>query len=223
MTEPSKARAKLTLRDLEAIQVPENVAPLSPRRATGQMEAVGDVPRSRLDPSSYLPDGVSPEVAALLGKPAREAAERAAQEREDQEQVRLEAERLRAEAERAAAERERIALDAAIAEAQVRQAAADAAQDRKFRTTVSAFSVVVIALAAIAIVVLNRPPVLDATGYGLAEVALETSVDRQVEVSFNPVPEPVMIEAPAVTEAGRRSARPQSDRPRPSVRRSDLF
>jgi hypothetical protein len=222
MSEPSKARAKLTLRDLEAIQVPENVAPLSPRRATGQVEAVGDVPRTRLDPSSYLPDGVSPEVAALLGKPAREAAERAAQEREEQEKARLEAERLRAEAERAAAERERIALDAAIAEAQVRQAAADAAQDRKVRITVNAFAVVVIALATIVIVVLNRPPVLDATGYSVAEVALQSPVDRQVELSFTPVPEPVVVQAPAASESGRSGGRAPG-RPRPSVRRNDLF
>jgi hypothetical protein len=223
MSEPSKARAKLTLRDLEAIQVPENVAPLTPRRATGQVEAVGDTPRSRLDPSSYLPEGVSPEVAALLGKPAREAAERAALEREEQEKARLEAERLRVEAERAAAERERIALEAAIAEAQVRQAALDAAQERKVRLAINAFALLVVALAAITIVLLNRPPVLDVTGYTMAEVARTTSVDRQVELGFQPIPEPVVVQAPSSTESGRTSGRTQSVRPRPSVRRNDLF
>lgn len=222
MSEPSKGRAKLTLRDLEAIQVPETVAPLTPRRQTGSVEAVGDTPRSRLDPSSYLPDGVSPEVAALLGKPAREAAERAAQEREEQEKARLEAERLRAEAERAAAERERIAMEAALAEAQARQAAEDAAQARQVRVAISLFAIVVLALAAVAIVLLNRPPMLDVTGYTMAEVARTTPVDRQVEVGFNPIPEPLIIAAP-VAEPSRGTGRTPQARPRPSVRRNDLF
>jgi hypothetical protein len=223
MSEPSKGRAKLTLRDLEAIQVPETVAPLAPRRQTGAVEAVGDAPRPRLDPGSYLPEGVSPEVAALLSKPSREAAEKAALEREEQERIRLEAERARLEAERVAAERERLAMEAAVAEAQARQAAEDAGRARQVRVALSAFAIVIVGLVAALMLILNRPPALDPTPYAVAAPSLQTPQDRQVDLALREIPAPP---APVVapTDAPSRGGGGSGPaRPRPSVRRTDLF
>lgn len=219
MTETPKGRTKLTLKDLKAIEVPE-AASLPPRRTTGSLPAIGE-PRAPLDPGSYLPDGVSPEVAALLGKPSREQAARAAQEREDAERARIEAEKAAADAARAAADQERLAMEAALAEAQARQAAEEAARARQMKTIVSAFVVLILGLVVAVVVILSRPPLLDPTPYPVALAAVSTPTVREVELGLQAIPEP--LPPPEVVEPTRPRSGSSSPPRRPSVRRSDLF
>ncbi len=220
MSDTSKGRTKLTLKDLKAIEVPESTA-LPPRRTTGSLPAIGDA-RSGIDPNSYLPDGVSPEVAALLGKPSREQAERAAAEREEAERSRIEAEKAAAAAAREIAEQERLAMEAALAEAQARRAAEEAARARQLKVIVSSFAALILTLVVALVIIMSQPPLLDATPYTVSQVPVSVPVAREIEVGFNEIPAPVVAPASEDSSTTRsRNAAPR--RARPSVRRSDLF
>jgi hypothetical protein len=220
MSETPKGRTKLTLKDLKAIEVPESTA-LPQRRTTGSVPSIGDA-RSGIDPNSYLPEGVSPEVAALLGKPSREQAERAAVEREEAEKARIQAEKTAVAAAREASEQERLAMEAALADAQARQAAEEAARARQMKMIVSSLAALILTLVVALLVIMSQPPLLDGTPYTVSQVPVAVPVAREVEIGFNEIPAPIV--APVEEESSSSRSRTTTPRrARPSVRRSDLF
>lgn len=205
--------------------VPVAVAPSDAPQATppGGVEAVPDTsPAFRVDARQHLPEGVSPEVASLLGMPSREEAERAAAARESAAraaaaQAERDAREAQLAAERAAAEAERARVEAELERTRTTAAQTLAQAQKKSRVSaVVAASVAAIVVAGAA-VALTRPPVVDVTPFTPAMVAVSQMAHAQFGVGFNPIPPPPVIEAPP--EAPQRSAGPR----RREVRRTDLF
>jgi hypothetical protein len=227
MSEPTKGRPRLTLRDLEALDVPAAATALPPRRTTGALEAVPDtVPRPATGslPALGSPAAPDPERTALLSRAAREQAAREQAAREEEERQRQLAADEAARQAREAAERERLAMEAALAQAQARQAAEEAARARQLRLVAVLFTTVVVALLAVVLVLALRPPDLDPTPWSVSQAATGVPAVPEVELSMREIPAPPVPaeNAESIRPSRTGPARTGPQRP-PSIRRSDLF
>ncbi len=233
MAETSKQRGRLTLSDLKAIEVP-NATSSRPAVVTppSGAEAVPDTapayrldeqPAPAIDASEHLPDGVSREVASILGMPSREEAARAAAKKAAEEKAAAEArEREEREAalrdERERAEAERVRAQAELAETQRAAAARLADEKKRFRTTVAVAGVAIAALVAAVLAFAVQGPELDTTPFAASPPGTSPVANAAGAVGFMEIPDPPVIEAPAAPAA---SSRGRSQRP--AVRGTDLF
>lgn len=113
-------------------------------------------------------------------------------------------------------------MEAALAEAQARQAAEEAARARQLKVIVSSFAALILTLVVALVIIMSQPPLLDGTPYTVSQVPVSVPVAREIEVGFNEIPAPVVAPASEDSSTTRsRNAAPR--RARPSVRRSDLF
>ncbi len=236
MTDGRQRKGKLTLSELAAIKIRDDLpvdtgAVGASTLTTMETEAAPETGRIAVDASEHAPDGVSPEVAALLGVPSREEAERAAAERAAAEEAARRAaaqaaERAAAEAAeakaQAAAEQERI--EAALAEARAVETAR--AASRRRATTVVGVAAGLGAAAAVAFWLSQQSAgTVDATPWGAGEVALLGVDSPESVVGFTPLPapEPEVVEAPAPEPAAEPRRSSGSSRRSGGVDRGNLF
>lgn len=241
MAEPSKQRGRLTLSALQAIEVPDGTRARSEASTDAALEApVATTPDGaeaapdtapvtapvfRVEARDHLPDGVSREVASLLGMPSREELERAAAARAAAEKAAAEAaEQARRQAE-LEAERRRAADDIEQAQRQIQatQAAAAVQIDeakKRSRLSLALAAAASLGLAIVAIWFASAPPELDTTPYASAPITSAPQANAEGSVGFMAIPPAPIIEAPqvpATTGRNRTGNRTQT------VRGTELF
>jgi len=231
MAQDTKRKNKLTLRDLASVEVRDTSAPVAVPDTSVEPERRGA--EALVDASEHLPDGVSSDVAALLGMPSREEAERAAAE---SRAAQIEAERA-AEAERArqveeeAARRrleEEAAAQAAAAEAAAIEAAAAARTKSRQRLGGVAIALVLTIAVGAVVVAMQPSPVDETTEYSELNIAMAAvSASPESSIEFMPIPEPpppTIVEEEAEPAAARGDRTRRGTTPaRETVRRGDLF
>lgn len=232
-----KRRAKLTLSELQAVQVSDAaIQPSAPSADEAPAPMADAAPEVELTVKDYAPEGVSADVAQLLGMKTRDeaarqkAAELEAQRRAEEEaKVRAaqEAERAAREAEEAKrAEREREAMQAALEQARIKEAYERRAK-RKRNTIVGVMvGLLVVAGVGTAVTLQLAQFDPDLTEYDDGTIATAASPHGQTPVVFQaipePPPEPEVEEEVAPPPTYRPSGRDNSGR-NTSVQGSDLF
>lgn len=274
MSDTSKRKPKLTLKDLQSVSLgdaepgpasePESAAsflaslaaspPSSPAvvpAASAEPDSA-DAPRPaasapslrprmdsglQLDAAEYLPEGVSSDVASLLGRPTKQQAEtnafrKLAEQVAAAEAAAADERRRREEAEsrdrQLAADRE--ALQRQIAETARLEQQRAAALRRRNRLIGGGVAAVVVALiGTVAVLFALRPPPLDPNIYAMRDVPVRTTlVSGESVVRFDPIPDPPEPEvAPEPVRRPSTGTRPAVRRPaaggRDTVRGRDLF
>jgi hypothetical protein len=190
---------------------PLSASPLTPPSASPFVsEAAGDGPS--IDAAEYLPEGVSSDVASLLGRPTKQQAETNAFRKLAEQVAAAEASaaderRRREEAEQRdrqlAADRE--ALQRQIAETarleQLRQARLRR-RNRIIGGTVG--SLILLLLAAVGTLLAIRPPPLDPSIYLARDVSLQSPLQSgESIVRFDAIPEPPAPETSTVEPTRR--------------------
>lgn len=263
MAEPSPRKGKLTLRDLQSVRLDDAAAPAvsaepaadelaallasppaggeasqapsgpakpvppRPSRITGSLQIV--------DAADHLPDGVSSDVASILGMPSREQAEASALGKLAEQIAAAEASAAKERAARAAAEEaerrsseERATMQRALQEAGAAEQRRIAADRRRTKMLAIGGGTVTLALVAtLAVILVTRPPPLDQTVYVTRDVqTISYRYSAEGMVAFDPIPiapPPVVEEAPARRNPAARTGGGRRPAGREAVRARDLF